>query len=74
LVFVLVFYNYFERLEPREDINSKMDPIQDWYPVLVRNKFHFHLYIVHDSFVGRFKYMFIEREPDPFIMEDENLS
>ena len=48
-----VFYNCIvEEFLVKRDINISQEPIKFWYPMLWKHKAPFHIYQIHDSFLG----------------------
>lgn len=53
LVYAIVYNYVFEELPPKKDVDIVEESIQLWYPMLWKHKASFHVYQIHDSFLGR---------------------
>jgi hypothetical protein len=71
LVFAIVYYNAFEGLPLKGNVDTDKKPIQFWYPVLWRHKTPFHFYIIQEIFLREFKHVLNGLEPKRITWEVE---
>jgi hypothetical protein len=55
LIFTITYCHVFKGLHLSKQVNSKIDPVQMWYPSLWKQKAMYHFYEVHNAFVSSFK-------------------
>ena len=55
LVYAIVYNYVFQELPPKKDVDFVEELLQFWYPMPQKHKSHFHIYQIHDSFLGHCK-------------------